>query len=391
MLNIHSKKHVVVGAVLSRIENDFLVDYPVTRSKGVITLLPLTNEIKASKVFPYLNCEKGKSDGGWYFYAVEWLVKQVLLCISHASHTYLRYQGTQGAQVRKIASECCKEDARIYDVDPNSIAPEFSEEILTFDYDPGQDLWAAELEDGSFKNINGEASKFSIDWLYACHDCLLVPRPEFTEEISWSPWTHKTQTNGVTVDDLEWGLDHIHKILRCSIEMEATELSTLARAKVWSSKKSKTDKNVVAFYSKPVSQKPMFTSQNISSTLAESFSLERNASSVFQPRKVSRHTKMPLELAAGRIQAPSTLRPSTLASAARETLTTLSTRYPVPENGKGIEGLDSLPQSQQAFSGNRLSDPKSSISSAIEKPTQNPSISGGFQCAPGTPRGNGGK
>lgn len=67
---------MAVGAVLSRQEDNFLVDYPVTRSKGVRTLWKVDQKIKRSSIFPRLHCIIGKDDQE-YFEAVEWLVKKV--------------------------------------------------------------------------------------------------------------------------------------------------------------------------------------------------------------------------------------------------------------------------------------------------------------------------
>lgn len=45
-------------------------------------------------------------------------------------------------------------------VEPNASSLEFSEQILTFDYAPGKDVWAAELEDGTFLSQDGKTSEF---------------------------------------------------------------------------------------------------------------------------------------------------------------------------------------------------------------------------------------
>lgn len=94
---------------------------------------------------------------------------------------------------------------------------------------------------------------------------------EYDEEVTWSPWGREGQSNGVTIDDFDDTQDG-RKILRYSIEMTVTETSTTSRAKVWSSEKLKRKtKRAVAFFSDPVSQKPIFAPQYVSSSMAQSF------------------------------------------------------------------------------------------------------------------------
>lgn len=71
------------GAALTRLYENFVVSRPVKLSRGLITLLPVTPEIRRSPLFQYLDLEEYEtayepSPILWY-YAVQWLSKKVSL------------------------------------------------------------------------------------------------------------------------------------------------------------------------------------------------------------------------------------------------------------------------------------------------------------------------
>jgi hypothetical protein len=100
----------------------------------------------------------------------------------------------------------------------------------------------------------------------------LVNSPEYSQEVTWSPWANRAADEGVFISDLDSVLHGRKKymVLRYSVVMKPTETHTAISAKLWSSKKmrEKTGK-IVAFYSKPESQEPIF--QKVSLSLAQSF------------------------------------------------------------------------------------------------------------------------
>lgn len=78
VLIISSKEHVAVGSILARLDENFLVDYPITRSKAVTTWFPVTEEIRKLSFYHRLVIEPSPMDAdAEYFLAATWLVRKV--------------------------------------------------------------------------------------------------------------------------------------------------------------------------------------------------------------------------------------------------------------------------------------------------------------------------
>ena len=56
---------------------DFITTRPIIRSKGVVTWIEVTDNVRSSPIFPYLDLRGSKHDNRNYFYAVQWLAKRV--------------------------------------------------------------------------------------------------------------------------------------------------------------------------------------------------------------------------------------------------------------------------------------------------------------------------
>lgn len=66
---------------------DFITTRPIIRSKGVVTWIEVTDGIRASPSFPYLDLRKSRHDKKMYFYAVQWLAKRVSTDTNGVKHT----------------------------------------------------------------------------------------------------------------------------------------------------------------------------------------------------------------------------------------------------------------------------------------------------------------
>lgn len=77
MLTRHSKGAVAKGAVLSKIYDNFISRDEITRSKAIVTLMPVTRQLEKTKFFKQLLLKRGDNDGKQYFWAATYIVKQV--------------------------------------------------------------------------------------------------------------------------------------------------------------------------------------------------------------------------------------------------------------------------------------------------------------------------
>jgi hypothetical protein len=78
-ISFNSKKHVAQGAVLTRLyaRNGFISSRPIMRSKAVLTWMQVDDSIRGSPIYDLLDTYKDERNKVEYFYAAQWLVKQV--------------------------------------------------------------------------------------------------------------------------------------------------------------------------------------------------------------------------------------------------------------------------------------------------------------------------
>ena len=72
-------RHVAKGAVLVKMyeRRGFITRRPIKRSKAVTTWYRVTDEIRESAIYPFMHTKISKNDGLEYFWAAQWLAKQV--------------------------------------------------------------------------------------------------------------------------------------------------------------------------------------------------------------------------------------------------------------------------------------------------------------------------
>lgn len=235
------KGAVARGAVLSKIYDNFISREEFKRTKASVTLLEVTPALRKLKFFKRLHLKKGDCDGKNYFWAATYLVKQ----------------GDKSKDGQEISSEDNAKDARIRYIDDGDF--QFSEKILTFNYRPGKDTWAAYTKGGTWISQEGKS----------------MPQPEQQDLITWSPLA---DDNEIGPDDLDTGMadGKTYKILRYSVLLQANSIGTKYWAKCWASEamKRKTGGKTVWSLSQPVDRKALFETQAISQSLADSFGLE---------------------------------------------------------------------------------------------------------------------
>jgi hypothetical protein len=76
-LTRNSKGHVARGAVLVRACAPFIVRRPILRSKAVTTFVKITDKIRNSPVYEDLYTQKDSYKGDEWYFAAQWLAKQV--------------------------------------------------------------------------------------------------------------------------------------------------------------------------------------------------------------------------------------------------------------------------------------------------------------------------
>ncbi|KAE8452472.1 hypothetical protein EG329_000374 [Mollisiaceae sp. DMI_Dod_QoI] len=260
------KGAVAKGAVLSKIYDNFTLTSEITRTRANVVLREVTPQMKKSKLYEHLHIRTGDHDQKQYFWAAEYLVKQ----------------GDKSVALREISTESSAKDARVRYVEPGDTDLEFSEKILTFDYRPGSDSWAAYRNDGTWMNEQGKQSMKT-----------LIPEPEHVDIITWTPLAEDTEADLNDLDTMLSDEGIMVRVLRYSIQMQIRETGTKYWAKMWSSEemKRKTGESVWSL-SQPVDRKPLFTPQAISQSLANSFDLDTGdrqrtptASHVAQPSR----------------------------------------------------------------------------------------------------------
>ncbi|KAF8862905.1 hypothetical protein BDZ45DRAFT_670808 [Acephala macrosclerotiorum] len=241
------KGAVAKGSVQSMLDGDeFISTFPVARTKAVAVWMEVDAKMKRSKMYNFLKTRKSPYNNIEYFKAALYLAKQ----------------GDQSAAEQDYSTEKSAEDAMKIYITLGDKDLVFSERILTFNYRPGKDQWAAlsNDEEGSWMNMQGKQ----------------IPHPEHSEMITWSPFA---EDNEIEVDpedfDTEEHGGEVRAVLRYSIQMKVKETWTKYWAKIWSSeKRKKRTGSDLWILSMPVEREPLFTPQAISQSLKDSFDLD---------------------------------------------------------------------------------------------------------------------
>ncbi|KAG4436250.1 hypothetical protein IFR05_008269 [Cadophora sp. M221] len=236
----HEKGHVAKGAVLTRLYAPFIVTKPMKRSVGVVTWWILDDAVESSPCYPHLIILKDKEPQLKYFSAVQWLAKM----------------GDQVSESHELATEAHYDGARTRTFSLSSTRSNlnFVEKIFVVDYHPGPEEYTAIRQDGLLMTNSG---------------AVLEGRPTTLEKIHWNPYDMGINVTGLPI---KRRTTRVWRVLRYSIVMRMSDVGTDFWIKAWSLQ-NKSRKTLVEMTSRPSANVTLFTHQDISESLSESWKL----------------------------------------------------------------------------------------------------------------------